>query len=645
MGRKGQEAVRRLFSALDEIGLVKRENYFSYHCPHCQTVLVSKDVQRRPPTTERYKIFFPIGDGRSIRTNTFLPELLLGAVAVAVNPHDEYSGLAGGSCLNPLDGRQLPVIRVDSLEKSGATFLVPAHSRVDAQIAEDKGITECPRVYDELGRICASGYAGRSPDDVRQVVLTRLGTHVERVTEGWRHGADGWNVERCSKCKSIVVEGFSQEVFVDLSSAIDPLQRYIASGEVTFAKPHWQGRALKSLNLMKSWCISRQNWWGNPLPTAPESEVLSPWFSLTALMLLGTGWPDVAEPEPIHEMYINPPLLERLVLPCQLISIVITGRPLFRQTHIYGVLHVEEIEREEQADVPADAPDEERIMPRKVRRQMRGDTGNIVQPKTLISRFGADALRLGYMLCLDQGTQEKLLISEAHLRRARKAVQMLTAKVTGLYQMRASPDQDRRRRLLDSWLLARCEVAFESAKSSYEGHRLREVAELLLDVVVDFRRYVDIVVLRSRDSNNFSMHTEVTRAATAHAAELMWRAFGPVCPYLFEKLAVWTRERSPAVPDPPVAEAWLHKLDSAFSASGELVELASPDPAFIDRVSQDIDEIERLARTNIKPTASPSVGTVTDLGQCLLVQPGKQVLPQGDSELLLWYRSILAKPS
>ncbi|HEX7317895.1 MAG TPA: class I tRNA ligase family protein [Pyrinomonadaceae bacterium] len=641
MGRKGQEVVRRLFYSLVDCGLLKRENYFSYHCPHCQTVLVSSDVEHRTPTTERYKILFPIGEeGESIRTNTFLPELLLGAVAVAVNPNDEYGRFAGRSCRDPLDGKPLPVIRVDSLTRAGAMFLVPAHSHIDADIAQANGITERPRVYDDMGRINVEGYADKDPNEVRQALLKRLGANVERVTEGWRPGTDGWKVERCSKCKSIAVECSSQEMFIDLQPAIRRLQQLIESDEVMFVKPHWKKRALRSLDLMKSWCISRQNWWGNPLPTAPDAEVLSPWFSLTALMMYGTGWPDAKEPESIGEIYINPPLLERLMIPAQLVSLTITGKPLFRQIHVYGVLHVVELEREYLPGVPENAPDEERMMVRRVRRPMRGDAGNIVQPKTLIRRFGADALRLGYLLCLDQGMQEELVLSEDHLRRARKAVRGLTAKVTGLFNLRVSPEQVRQTQLLDSWLLARCGAALEAAKRCYEENSFHEVAELLLDAIKDFRRYVDIVVDRPHDANGFSKHAEVAQVTAAAAIEIMWQAFGPVCPYLFERLARWTQAHAPAAASRPEPEAWLDRLERELSARPGPVELASPDPDFIRRLGRDVEEIGRLTRSPITPTEKPSAGEVTNLGPCLLIRSGAPKLPAGDSRLLSWYRSL-----
>jgi leucine dehydrogenase len=354
----------------------------------------------------------------------------------------------------------------------------------------------------------------------------------------------GW---RCGRCESVVEPDNSPQLFVHLEEMESPLRRAIEKGAVTFSDERWTDIVLADLERLEPWCISRQYWWGNEVPRGfedrPGDEVLSSWFSLAAWTLRGLGWPGSARPEPIEDVFVDPAWLRRWVVPSQLLALHLTGRPAFRRVHVHGTVQIRDrnlLRRDDAA--PADSRDEEVYLFRTALRPMRKDLGNVVEPATLIRRFGADALRLGFLLALDRGPVESVTLGEGELRRARRAVQSLVSKVTGLYGMVRGPLRTGEPREEDRTIVERCAGVSRIARTALEEHRYTHAAELLVEAVEIFADYANAAAERRREEGG---DLGAVRAATFHVLQQMRPAFGPLCPYLFERLVRWTSERCP----------------------------------------------------------------------------------------------------
>jgi glutamate dehydrogenase/leucine dehydrogenase/ribosomal protein S27AE len=359
----------------------------------------------------------------------------------------------------------------------------------------------------------------------------------------------GW---RCGRCESVVEPDSSPQLFIQLEGMAGHLRRAIENGAVTFSGERWTNSVLADLDGLDPWCISRQYWWGNEIPEhfkgRPEDEVLSSWFSLAAWTLRALGWPETATPEPIEDVFVDPAWLRRWVVPSQLLALHLTGRPAFRRVHVHGTVQIRDrnlLRREDAA--PAESRDEELYLFRTALRPMRKDLGNVVEPATLIRRFGADALRLGFLLALDRGPVESVTLGEGELRRARRAVQSLVSKVTGLYGMVREPLRTGPPRDADRAIVERCAAAAAEARSALEEHRYTRAAETLVEAVEAFAAYANAAAERRHEEAHQGDQSDLgaVRAATFHALREMRPAFGPLCPYLFERLVRWTDERCP----------------------------------------------------------------------------------------------------
>ncbi len=535
MSESGQHVVNRLFYALHDAGLIVRENHWAYQCPRCQTVLVASDVSRaKLEVDHHYTIHFKTTVGGTIETKTHFPELVLGAVALAIKTGGPYQSFAGHKALHPVSGKELPIFAAEALA-ANAVFLVPAHHAKDAQLAQAHGITARAQIFDQKGAVCVPGYTELSLEEVRQNVLAQLGAAASRHA-----GSEAIDAHRCRRCESLVYQNYSEQLFVKIETGAALLRRAISNNAVQFSHPHWRERVLSYIGSLEPWCISRQQWWGNEIPTQPQ-EVLSTWFSLAAWSLQGAGWPQQPEPQPIHEVFVDPDLLVRWIIPSQIAALLITGRPVFQRVQVHGALHVPIRSLQPREGVSEAAPDEERFIFQSVHRPMRLSLGNDVQPGTLIRRFGADALRLGYLLCVNMDAAEVSTISESKLRQGRKSVHGLVAKLTNFSHLLRTAAPDGELKVADQAFLVDVVLAAQSAQKAYDELRFVHAANLLINTIETLARYANLVAERRRNTQTFGAPRAVIKAALLQMAT----AFSPICPFLFEKIATWAQENFP----------------------------------------------------------------------------------------------------
>ncbi|MEZ0374973.1 MAG: class I tRNA ligase family protein, partial [Candidatus Sericytochromatia bacterium] len=363
MEDEAREAIEAAFDYLKRAELLKTQDAIAYHCPRCESIRVASDVVRQHRSEQTcYRLQLRCSEGNPLEVDLLYPEFLPATVAVAVDPDGPSANLTGQIVIEPLSGRRLPVVASRFAE--GALELVsPLALKRFEKIAQEHSLNTRIQIFDEKGRICLPGYEGLSREAVRSRILESL--------EGqWEAVSGTWSVEspHCSRCESLVIPRYGDQLFVRIQPAVDQLRALLESEQVTVSHPHWKARMLASLEEMTLWCISRQYWWGNELPGS-EQEVLSTWFTLAIWSLHGAGWPANPKPQPIDEVFVDADLLLRWVIPSQLAALILTGQPVFRHVHVHGSLHV--MERSLKPQGPATGPDEERFRVYLVRRPMR----------------------------------------------------------------------------------------------------------------------------------------------------------------------------------------------------------------------------------------------------------------------------------
>jgi valyl-tRNA synthetase len=405
-------AVRKVFVALYEKGLVYRGDYIVNWCPRCRTALSDEEVEHEDLPGELTTIRYPLADGSgTIPVATTRPETMLGDVAVAVHPDDpRYRALIGQTVRLPLLDRPIPIVAdaaVDPEFGTGAVKVTPAHDPNDFAIGQRHGLTPL-LVMDEAARMNANAgpYAGLDRFQARKQVVADL-ERLGLLGEVRPHTRP---VGHCQRCHTIVEPMLSRQWFVKMAPLAAPALAAVEDGRVRLRPERWVGVYRHWMENVRDWCISRQLWWGHRIPAwtcagcgklvvaaedptacpacggttlTQDEDVLDTWFSSWLWPFSTLGWP--AETVDLRRFY-----------PTQFLS---TGPDII----FFWVARMIAAGLEFMGEVPFSDVTFHAIVRDGQGRKMSKSLGNSPDPLDLIAEHGADALRFTLMFLAPQG--------------------------------------------------------------------------------------------------------------------------------------------------------------------------------------------------------------------------------------------------
>ncbi len=419
-------AVRETFVRLFEEGLIYRGERMINWCPRCATSLSDLEVEHTDHAGHLWHIRYPAADGGAgVVVATTRPETMLGDTAVAVHPDDErYADLVGSSVVLPLMRRPIPVIGDDRVEMSfgtGAVKITPAHDPDDFEIAQRHDLPSVVVIGGD-GRMtdAAGAYAGMDRYEARRAIVADLQQQglLESIVD-YEH-----SVGRCSRCETTVEPLVSMQWFVRMQPLAEEGLQAVRDGEVVFVPPRWEKVYCDWLENIRDWCISRQLWWGHPVPVwycddcgeqtctlqdatecahcgsanlTPDPDVLDTWFSSALWPFATLGWPDqTADLE-----YFYPT------------SVLVTGYDIIYFWVARMVMMGKHIRHQRPFDTVFIHGLVRDIQGRKISKSL----GNAIDPIELIETYGADALRFALVQLITHG--QDLTYSEDRILAAR----------------------------------------------------------------------------------------------------------------------------------------------------------------------------------------------------------------------------------
>ena len=171
-------AVREVFVALYEKGLIYRGTRITNWCVNCNTALSDIEVEHKDDAGHLWYINYPIigHEGEYLTIATTRPETIPGDTAVAVNPKDErYGKLVGEKILLPIMNREIPIIADDYVDTefgTGAVKITPAHDPNDYEMSLRQDL-EAIVVIDKDGRMTkeAGPYEGQERYECRKNIV------------------------------------------------------------------------------------------------------------------------------------------------------------------------------------------------------------------------------------------------------------------------------------------------------------------------------------------------------------------------------------------------------------------------------------------------------------------------------------------
>src|SRR5436190_9690786 len=648
-------AVMRFFVHLWERGWIYRANRIVNWCPFHESAISDLEVVHEEMDDTLVYAQYPFVDGSGhLTVATVRPATMLADVAVAVHPGDDrYRDFVGRGVVVPFVERRVPVIadeRVDPEFGTGALKVTPGHDPVDFEIGRAHDLPALT-VLAADGRMneAAGELAGLTQIEADELVLEWLRERgrLER-TEPYGH-----SVGTCERCHSRIEPLISLQWWCAMEEPRKPALLALRERRVRFHPSSQHEFALRSLEEIPDWNVSRQLWWGHQLPiwycpdghvtvqeTEPEAcaecgsnelvrdeDVLDTWFSSALWPFATLGWPE--ETPDLRAFYpgdVNTTSREiiRLWENRMIFSgLELLGEVPFRDVIIHSTLL---------------APDG---------RRMSKSLGTGIDPRDIIAEHGADATRYGL---LEMTSAQDVRFSRGAIDKGRK----LTIKLWNVARLLLGDDPKaevavRPATVEERWILARLDATRAALEADLAAFDFAHAADRLYRLTFD--EFCDWYA----ESIKPGLVKADTRATALAALERLLKLLHPVMPHVTEEIWTHLPDRSSRLivapwpaPEPEFADA-LDALDrvreaaTIFRRSGIRVAL-EPDE---QRIFEAVVRPERARADGADATAEIArLGREIEraermLGNARFVENAPAEVVEGEREKLARYRSEL----
>ncbi len=409
------KAVMEAFIKMYADGLIYRGARSVNWDPAMQTT-VSDDEMEYVETNSPFYYFkygpFTIG--------TVRPETKFGDKYVVMHPEDKrYAQYEHGQQIEvewingPITATVIKDEAADPEMGTGVMTITPWHSQVDFEIAERHGL-EREQIIDERGILLpiAGEFAGQHIKKARAEIILKMQekgliekideTNVNKVATNSRGGGtiepqikEQWfiDVNKEFTMGPSEIPGVNQGDTVTLKTL---MIKSVENNGVSILPERFERVYYNWINNLHDWCISRQIWYGHQIPawfkdgevkvqtTSPgegwkqDPDTLDTWFSSGLWTMSTLGWPeqtkDLKTYHPTTVLETGYDILFFWVARMILMSTYLVGQVPFKNVYLHGLV------RDEKG------------------KKMSKSLGNVIDPLTMIEKFGADATRLSLVI-------------------------------------------------------------------------------------------------------------------------------------------------------------------------------------------------------------------------------------------------------
>ncbi|WP_448808003.1 valine--tRNA ligase [Aminobacterium mobile] len=544
------KAVRTVFVRLYKKGLIYKGRYIINWCPRCHTALSDIEVEHEDVAGHLYYVKYPFVDGEgALIVATTRPETILGDVAIAVHPRaEQYKHLIGKKVRVPLTNREIPIIEdimVDPEFGTGCVKITPAHDPNDFLVGQRHNLEQI-QVIDADGFMNenALSYKGLSVMEAREHTIEDLKKQnlIEKIEE-IQH-----SVGHCYRCHTMVEPYLSEQWFVKAKPLADAGIKAVEEGKITWIPEQWQKIYYQWMENIRDWCISRQLWWGHRIPAwtcddcghitvseedpttcekcgsshiHQDEDVLDTWFSSALWPFSTLGWPD--ETKELKYFYPTSLLVTAFDIIFFWVARMIMMGLEFMDEEPFKEVYIHALIRDEDGQ------------------KMSKSKGNVIDPLTMIEKYGADSLRMTLAALTVQGrdvllSANKIETYRLFMNKLWNASRFALMNLEEDCSIKPLPQKESMR-LHDRWILSRTQYVINEVTKLLDGYFIGEAARLLYDFI--WRDLCDWYLEMSKPalkSDEGAKRRQDTQAVVEYVFRTVLQLMHPFIPFLTEEL-------------------------------------------------------------------------------------------------------------
>jgi valyl-tRNA synthetase len=566
-------AVREVFVRLYEEDLIYRDDRLINWCPRCHTALSDLEVEHEEFEGKLSFIKYPLAppvpplakgviERGYVTVATTRPETILGDTAVAVHPDDHrYKSLIGKILDLPLTKRKIPIIADSAVDPSfgtGAVKVTPAHDFNDEAAAKrHTPPLEFITVIGKDGSMteeAGSRYKGKDRYECRRMVLNDL--KDQRLLE--KEEKYKYSLGHCYRCKTVIEPLLTLQWYVNVKPLASEAIKVVREGRIKIVPGSWENTYFAWMENIRDWCISRQIWWGHRIPAwycqekkseqcrmknglivaredpvkcpycgsqkfVQDEDVLDTWFSSALWPFSTLGWPD--KTVDLETFYPTTVLVTGFDIIFFWVARMIMMGLKFEENVPFRDVYIHALVRDMKGQ------------------KMSKSKGNVVDPLTMMEKYGTDAFRFTLAAFAAQGRDVKF--SEDRVEGYRHFVNKLwngarfimmniqTAQTADIGKSAVLPDITAFN-LPARWMLSRLSVTAESLNKALDEYRFNDAASDIYQFI--WHEFCDwYIEMAKSDIGNPEIQKNVTECLL-YTLDTSLKLLHPFMPFVTEEI-------------------------------------------------------------------------------------------------------------
>ena len=566
--------------------------------PEALTAVSDDEVIHKDTPSHFYHLKYYISDGQGNPTDKYLviattrPETIMADAAICVTPADErHHWLKGKKVLIPLINREIPVIEDSYVEMdfgTGCLKVTPAHDVHDYEIGLRHNLPVL-EIIDDHGKLNEKAQILVGED--RFVARKKIVKMLEEAGNLLKVEDYTSPIGYSERTNAVIEPKLSAQWFLKMEDLAKMALETVESGRTNFVPEKYVNTYRHWMENARDWCISRQLWWGQRIPAyylpdgsyvveaTPEAalkaaqaknpdikaddlrqddDVLDTWFSswlwpISVFDPQKPGHPehqpnkDLAYYYPTNDLVTGPDIIFFWVARMIMAGEEFMGKEPFSNVYFTGIVRD------------------------KIGRKMSKTLGNSPNPLDLIETYGADAVRIGMLLCSSAGND--IFYDEAQIKQGAAFCNKIwnSYRLVKGFQVADIP-QTPVQKVAIEWFQAKLSDAVALVEDHYSKFRISDALMTIYKLFWD--EYCSWYLEAIKPAYGQPIDPE-TQKATLGFFEALLKLIHPVMPFITEELWQDIAERKEGetimYAATPKAQDYDQKVLDSFALAAEAV--------------------------------------------------------------------------